>query len=136
MNNSLLLSASYEGDKEKILDLLKSGVDIETKDEQKLTPLLLATFGKHDDTVSLLLANNANIEAKNLNGDTPLMVAACYGITNVLVTLLGHGANIESKNMYHYTPYACTTSDKSITGNIIDSELELYEKIKQNKFER
>jgi len=44
--------------------------------------------------------------------------------------------NYHITNMYHYTPYACTTSDKSITGNIIDSELELYEKIKQNKFER
>lgn len=62
------------------------------------TPLHYAATGGHDDIVSLLLEHSAYIDAASPNGTTPLMMAAYYGTTATVRTLLEQGADPALKN--------------------------------------
>ena len=58
---------------------LSAGEDVNEKDENGGTPLQVATYEGHKETVELLIANGADVNAKYLDGDTPLDWAAGFG---------------------------------------------------------
>jgi ankyrin repeat protein len=62
------------------------------------TPLHYAATGGHDLIVELFLAHYAYIDAASPNGSTPLMLAAMYGNPNAIKALLNAGADPELKN--------------------------------------
>ncbi len=99
LRESMLKQMAAEGNTEFIKNMLETeGVSIETKNEHGLTPLLLASWKGHADTVEVLLAKGADIEAKNKDGLTALMYTAENGHTEILQTLLTKGASTEAKN--------------------------------------
>jgi hypothetical protein len=57
--------AAYKGDKQKVSEYLANGADINEKDEEGFTPLLLAASENQHDIVELLLEHGADIEIRD-----------------------------------------------------------------------
>ena len=66
-------------------------------------PLHYAATGGHLDIMSLLLENNAYIDAESPNGTTPLMMTASYGSPSAVKLLLMEGADPLLKNQQGLT---------------------------------
>lgn len=62
------------------------------------TPLHYAATGGHVDVIQLLLEKHAYIDATSPNGSTPLMMAAMYGTVDSVRFLLDAGADPSIKN--------------------------------------
>lgn len=104
-NGYLHFVASFGVDKEDaVRAVVELGVDIESKDIMKQTPLHAAASRGKDDNVRTLVELGANIEAENRNKQTPLHVAALSGHESTVRTLVELGANIESEDKYQQTP--------------------------------
>ena len=96
--NDQLFAAAGRGDSSAIQPLLDKGANIEARNNDGLTALIVAAVSGQTETVRLLLDKGANIEAKNSNGDTALIFAAYNSRTDVMLLLLEKGADIEAKD--------------------------------------
>src|SRR3989442_7389567 len=63
--------------------LRKGRIDVNKKDAEGRTPLLLAASLGEKDIVHLLITNGAHIEDKDRFGETPLSIAAMKGRAEV-----------------------------------------------------
>src|ERR1035437_190931 len=71
--------AVESSDPGKVKQLLASGIDVNTKDNDGWTPVLFATWLRDRPMVELLLAKGADVNAKDNYGKTPLHVATNRG---------------------------------------------------------
>ncbi len=53
-DNSLLIRASQNGDLNEVMELLKSGIDVNDKDDDGVTALMYATDNGYTEIVELL----------------------------------------------------------------------------------
>lgn len=91
-----LHSAVNCGDAERVAYLLDAGDNIEIRDSDGRTPLLLAVFHDHADVVALLIARGADVNAKDHGGFAPLHSHALhFGSIRVAEMLLDAGARID-----------------------------------------
>ena len=116
-----------------ILEFLLSNVfDVETKDKDGKTPLLIACEEGHLALVKYLISKGANIEAKDkYNEQTPLHFACEKGFVSIVEFLIMKGANIEAKDKYYErTPlhYACYGGFLPIVECLISKGANLEEK--------
>ncbi|GIZ53849.1 ankyrin repeat domain-containing protein [Noviherbaspirillum aridicola] len=79
-------------------------VDIEGRDPQGRTALMLAAAGGHTGALQTLIERGADIEAVTPNKDTALHLAAHHGQDGAISHLLTKGANIDALNGSHITP--------------------------------
>lgn len=78
--------------------LIKNGADVNAKDKDGGTPLMLASLGSlNSDAVKALIKAGANVNAKNNEGFTPLMLAAIYN-PDALKILIKAGADVNAKD--------------------------------------
>lgn len=103
--NSDLLIAAREGDESKARSLLKQGANVNARDKNGDTALMLAALTSEDlATVKTLLAGGAEVDAKDKEGDTALIYAASnHHKADILEALLDKGANINHQNDAGYT---------------------------------
>jgi len=95
---SELMEAVRNGDLFSIRELFEDGVDINEKDNEGHTPLLVAAAKGYKNVVELLLQNGAERDAQDSDGNTALMIAAEHGTTK---TLNAQGFNdVNSENGY------------------------------------
>ncbi len=88
-----LVKASFENDYQKMLTLLKQGVDPNQQDEDGNTALHFAVLHSNIDAVDILLGFNANPNIKNKANVYPIMnVFGTPYERKAVVTLLKHGA--------------------------------------------
>ncbi len=98
--------AIQEGDKALFDRHIAHNVDIETKYNHDVTPLLYATAYEQIGIVKELLALNANIHARDTYfANTPLMLACLTGNIEIVTLLLEHGAEINIENNFGLTPF-------------------------------
>jgi ankyrin repeat protein len=71
-----------------VQELLHQGANIESRDANGDTPLMLATENADITMMKLLLKNNTNVEATNKNGETALVNAARGDDVDVVKTLI------------------------------------------------
>ena len=117
--SSDLLRAAYYNDATAIQKLLSNGANVNSKNNQNVTALNLATARGHLDSVKLLLNNGANPNIAPDNGYTPLIRAAQFGYFEILKLLIVHNANVNSQTKDGATAliFASQLDDK---GNTVD----------------
>jgi ankyrin repeat protein len=87
-----------------VVDLfLKAGMNVNIKDEDGLTALMMAAGSGSPETVKLLIEAGADVNAKDKDNETALLQAAFYwgapenGI-KIIKTLIDAGADVNAKN--------------------------------------
>jgi ankyrin repeat protein len=76
-----LLQAAQAGDAKRIEELLAAGADGEARDQEGLTPLIIAVRAGHFEATAVLLAAGADVEGRDNEGKTPLLHALADSAT-------------------------------------------------------
>jgi ankyrin repeat protein len=87
--------------------LLESGADINARNNDGETPLMVASLLGHVDIVKLLLAKGADVDAMHKRGMTALMRASFEGHVEVVRVLVDHGADVNVEGMIPALSLAC-----------------------------
>jgi ankyrin repeat protein len=95
-DNALRLAAS-NGHRHAVQSLLSAGVNVDSKDKNSKTALMLA---RDAEIANVLLSHGADVNGKDEDGKTPLMLARDAEIANVL---LSHGADANARDKYGQT---------------------------------
>lgn len=100
-----LFKAIADSDTDIIPALVDAGADLEARNEDGLTPLLLAADERADQTVALLLKLGADINAQSTAEKyTALHYAAHNSDTDTLKLLVKAGAKLDIKDAKGLTP--------------------------------
>ena len=83
-----LLDSARGGDSDGVISALADGADIETRDDQGRTALLLAVFGDHVAPARVLVAAGADVNAQDGRRDSPFLVTGETGSVAMLEALL------------------------------------------------
>lgn len=100
--NSRLLEAAANGDTANVLRWIAEGAEINVVNEKGWTPVVMAAFNQHMETVKVLVAAGADLNHQSVNGTTVFM----YAKTKVMETgeyalldyLLQKGAEINTRD--------------------------------------
>ena len=76
---SPLIEAASMGDTEKVQTLLAQGADVNAKDNDGFTALMMAAVYGHIDIVHALLTKAADVNATDNDGSTALIAVASAG---------------------------------------------------------
>ncbi len=87
-----LLRFSYIGDTAKIIESLKAKAHLEARDEDEMTPLLLAAYEDRMNAVKLLIDKGADINATSFSGRNALSYAVQNANPEMVNLLLSKGA--------------------------------------------
>ncbi len=90
-----LLEAASRGELQQTRNLLDSGVDPDTTDNCRFTPLMRAAQAGNTPVAELLLASGAQIDLEDKGGYTALMQAAANGHGTLLRRLIEAGAELD-----------------------------------------
>jgi len=82
--NQQLLQATQREDKEAVLRLLQEGADINVRDAQGRTPVMIATYQHNTDMVRTLLQAGADVDIRDNNKENPLLHAGAQGWLDIL----------------------------------------------------
>lgn len=81
---------------EKVLELVRTGIDVERRDAKGLTPLMISSGLGHAQMVGILITAGADVRAVDpWMGSSALHKAAQSGNSDVIGLLLDHGAFID-----------------------------------------
>ena len=94
--NEQLSDASKFYNIKEIKKLISRGADIDSKDKEGYTPLILSISDGYFDIVELLLNNGADINLPDNRDRTPLMHALMYNKLHITELLLKRGADINT----------------------------------------
>ncbi|XP_051578066.1 ankyrin-3-like [Myxocyprinus asiaticus] len=103
-SNASYLRAARAGNLEKVLDYLKTGVDINICNQNGLNALHLASKEGHVEVVVELLKLGANVDAATKKGNTALHIASLAGQADVVKELVTNGANVNAQSQNGFTP--------------------------------
>uniref|UniRef100_A0A8C3ANW6 Ankyrin 3 n=1 Tax=Cyclopterus lumpus TaxID=8103 RepID=A0A8C3ANW6_CYCLU len=103
-SNASYLRAARAGNLEKVLDYLKSGVEINICNQNGLNALHLASKEGHVEVVAELLKLEADVDSATKKGNTALHIASLAGQTEVVKELVTNGANVNAQSQNGFTP--------------------------------
>nr|XP_057914734.1 ankyrin-3-like isoform X15 [Doryrhamphus excisus] len=103
-SNASYLRAARAGNLEKVLDYLKSGVEINICNQNGLNALHLASKEGHVEVVAELLKLEAAVDAATKKGNTALHIASLAGQAEVVKELVTNGANVNAQSQNGFTP--------------------------------
>ncbi|XP_028844584.1 ankyrin-3-like isoform X39 [Denticeps clupeoides] len=103
-SNASYLRAARAGNLEKVLDYIKSGVDINICNQNGLNALHLASKEGHVEVVAELLKQGADVDAATKKGNTALHIASLAGQSEVVRELVTNGANVNAQSQNGFTP--------------------------------
>ncbi len=87
---------ALEGRTEAVEQAIDAGVDVNARDEERRTALMLAGFNGHTETVKTLLKHGAKIDERDSMGRTPLMFAATGDNAAACEALLDAGSDVNA----------------------------------------
>jgi ankyrin repeat protein len=100
-----LITASYGRNNSDVLRFLDEGADVNTRNEDGATPLMIAVRTNNPGLMLFLLRHKPNIDARDKDDFTPLMWASAVGHVLCAAQLLDEGANInEQGGLLEQTP--------------------------------
>lgn len=101
-----LMVASEKGKAEEVIACLESGVDKDSQDALKMTPLMYACRSNRVKVVKVLLQRGADPNIRDNGGETALMFAALNGNCDIIRLLLEKGAEINLRTKDNWTALA------------------------------
>jgi ankyrin repeat protein len=100
-DKAMLIEAVTGKDLPKIREIISAGAELEARDPQGRTALLLATHANAVEIAKALIAAGANVNAKDAIKDTPFLYAGAEGRAEILEAILATGtANLKDTNRY------------------------------------
>jgi len=104
--NSELLKAARSRDVEKVKKLIDKGADIEARNEDGWTPLIIASNYGYSEIVRVLIENGADANMKDERSkETALMFAVFHNLIDIVEMLIVDGkADVNIGNMIGCTP--------------------------------
>lgn len=95
-----LLEAAASGRTAEVSRLIAQGVDLNPRDAQGRTPLLLAVAGNHVAVAKALLAAGADLNAQAANRDTPWLLAGAAGRSEIVAAMIPRKPDLSIRNRY------------------------------------
>ena len=95
-----LQRAAEAGDVQRIAVLLSEGSNVDSRDANGRTPLLIAVRARQMEAARVLIAAGADVNAKDQLQDSPYLYAGASGQTEILRMTIAHGADLHSTNRY------------------------------------
>lgn len=89
-----LINAVQMGDASEVLYLIQKGSDLDIRDHQGSSPLIIAAKNGHLDIVTMLLENRADPNIRDMNGKSALLWACEKGYYSLVIRLLDNNADI------------------------------------------
>ncbi len=132
------MMAASDGDIAEITKLLEKGVDVNAKDFQGETALMVAALKGHLDIAKLLVENGADIHARpdfnNNQGQTALMMASKNGYIDIVKMLVEKGSDVNS--IVKHTGYsalimASEKGKKDVVSLLIEKGADINAKTKE-----
>lgn len=99
LQEKFLLEASKDN-VTAVQEVLAQDVDIETRDVNGRTALLIATHRNAIKVARLLIEAGADVNAMDGINDSPYLYAGAEGRLEILLMTLNHGADLDSVNRY------------------------------------
>ncbi len=101
-----LIKAVKAGNVDKVKKLISAGGDVNAKDADGNSILMIAAIDKNKcDILEILLDNDADTELRNEKGVTPLMTAAHFGNSEGVMILMNYGADIFAQKDGNYATW-------------------------------
>jgi len=97
-------TAAEKGDLAGVQAELDKGADVNKKDNDGMTPLLIAVTLGHKEIVELLIAKGADVNVAGPFSMTPLHFAAVFGQKEITELLLAECADVDAKSASWGTP--------------------------------
>ena len=94
-----ILWATASDDLARVKELVESGVDMNTKNEEGMTALTLAIGYECIDIAKYLLEKGADVNVKNTYGYTTLMLAVNNRYIDIVKYLVEKGADVNAKDI-------------------------------------
>ncbi len=88
------LDAVEKGNVSKVKDLISRGANVNVKDKDGWTALIIASFEGHIEIAKELIANGTDVNAKANNGVTALVFAYVKGHDEIFKELIDRGADV------------------------------------------
>ncbi|SDX06101.1 ankyrin repeat domain-containing protein [Paenibacillus sp. CF384] len=94
------------GDLDKIKAFIENGIDVNEKDENEQTALMVAVMSNNPEVVKLLLECKADVDAFGIHKEdrNPINYASAYGLVDIVKILLEYKPNMKLLNVYGGTP--------------------------------
>ena len=108
------LKAAELGNRALVGLFLEGKVDIESRNEQGWTALMLAAFNGHDAIETLLIQQGADVFSSDSGGNTALHWAAFSGHVECAKQLLIHHADVNSRSAFGWTPLLQATARRHL----------------------
>ncbi|CAF0782612.1 unnamed protein product [Rotaria sordida] len=92
------------GDVDGVKRNIENGIDLETRDEDQQTALILSARCNHLECVKVLLEARADVDAEDVDNWTALLNASQNGNLDIVHILVEHDAKIEHFDCGQFTP--------------------------------
>lgn len=99
-----LTKACGEGDMNRVISILDSGVNINAKDSKGWFPISKAAVNGQDDVLYILISRRADVDITTRRQNTPMLFAASRGHEEAVRLLLNAGANSFIANVDREVP--------------------------------
>eukprot|EP00003_Mantamonas_plastica_P029067 TRINITY_DN6836_c0_g1_i7.p2 TRINITY_DN6836_c0_g1~~TRINITY_DN6836_c0_g1_i7.p2 ORF type:complete len:216 (-),score=55.57 TRINITY_DN6836_c0_g1_i7:425-1072(-) len=110
-----LCEAVQSGNVVKVKELIENGYDLSERNEERMTPLILATNHESTEILDLLIGANADLNGRDAISGTALHHAAANGNVKISRALLDAGSDVEELDMDFQTPlmWACWVKEQN-----------------------
>lgn len=99
-NNTYLLNAVAENNTKVVAKILESNPDLEIKDNEGRTPLMIAAYNGANNMATMLITAGANVNTQDNMQNSPFLYAGAEGNVELLNLGLKHGADFKIFNRY------------------------------------
>lgn len=98
LEDQLFTALDQKNAAKKVRELIKAGANVDAKNNQSYTLLMIAARDGWHDVVDLLICFGAKLDFKSVSGKTALMFAAEYNYYDSLKLLINAGADVNLKD--------------------------------------
>ncbi|MFJ9174330.1 ankyrin repeat domain-containing protein [Streptomyces sp. NPDC102360] len=93
---ALAMDLAREGRSAELVEFVRHGLPVDVTDAQSNSPLMLAAYHGHADTVRALLQLGADPDLRNARDQSPVAGALFKGEEEVVAVLVEAGANLDA----------------------------------------